>query len=814
MWATVESIRTDLRYALRLFRKAPFSTSSILLVLAFGLGLHIAVAAFYRTFFLAPVPGVQAPDRLAVVAGRGSLGAGRLPISYFDYRELAAASRTLAPIAAYRDIGVALSMGESSNKIVGQMVTPGFFEVLGVRPVLGRTLRPEDDPSGDPPYVVVLSSSLWETSFGGDPRVVGRKVLINQTPFTVVGVIDRKFVGVGLSAPRLWVPLSAYRVVFPEPDLFFKRDSRTLLLVARLRRGATFQEARTELGVMARRLEQESPAEGKRDMVLSPLTARITADRQVSLWRSTVLLLLLSATFLLIACGNVANFLLVRGLTRQQEIRTRYQLGASRSRLAWQFLTESLALSLSGGLLALLVAAGLLKLLVVLQPPFLPGLAQETLLGRGECVFALAAALAVSLVFGLVPAFQACRSRFLMGRETTGLTSGVSRGVLLRGRCSIAFQAFLCTVSLACTGFFVTSLLRLGKIDPGFERKDLLMVALDLKAAGYGESEGRQLQQELLRMLGGFSRVRAAALAGSQPLGGFGIWRDVSLAPSASRTEKTLVASEIVSPDYFRCVGIPILRGRSFDPRDQAGSPPVVIINETAERLFWPGRDPLGRSLYLDDEAVPLEVVGIARDARYIRLGEAPAPVVYLASAQRYLSRAFLHVRFDGSGRDALAAVEDSLIRLGRVRPEEIQTISQVIDRSLWLPRLQSVLLSILSLLALALAITGMASVTSFFVQQRRRDLGIRAALGATPGEIFRSAVGRELTVAVGGAVAGVAAAWLIHLRVAGVLFEPENQGLRVAAWAAALTLSAALLSIGLPAIRWSRSEPALRLRP
>lgn len=811
MWATVEPIWTDLRYTLRLFRKAPFSTMSILLVLAFGLGLHIAVFAFYRTFFLAPVPGVQDPDRLAIVAGRGSLGGGRLPMSYFDYRRLAAASRTLSPIAAYEDISVTLALRELPEHVVGEMVTPGFFEVLGVRPILGRTLQPEDE-SGDP-HIVVLSSYLWQTSFGGDPRVVGRKVLINQAPFTIVGVIDRKFVGVeGLSVPRFWVPLAAYRVVFPEPGLFFKRDSRTLLLVARLQRGANLQQARTELGVLAKRLERESPAEGKRDMVLSPLSARIAADRQVSLRRSTALLLLLSITFLMVACGNVANLLLVRGLTRQREIKTRYQLGASRSRLAQQFLTESLVLSLAGGLLALLVAHVLLKLLIALKPPFLPGLAQEPLLGPSECILALAATLAVSVVFGVAPALQACRNRFLIHHETAGLGSSTSRGALFWGRCSIAFQTFLCTVSLACAGFFVVSLLRLGKIDPGFVRKGLLIAPLDLKAAGYGESVGSQLQQELLRTLRGFSSIRAAALAGGRPLGGFNIWRDVSLAQSASRTERTLVASQIVSPDYFRCVGIPIFRGRSFDSKDQASSPPAVIINETAGRLFWPGRDPLGQRLYLDDETAPVEVVGIARDAQYIRLGEASIPVVYLASTQRYLSRVYLHVRFARSGRDAVAAVRDSLNRLGRMRPGEIQMIPQIIERSLWLPRLEAVLLSLLSLFALALAITGMAGVTSFFGQQRKRDLGIRAALGATPGGIFRSAVGRELTVAGGGALAGAAAAWLIHLRIAGLLFEQENQGLQVAAWAAALSFLSALLSTGFPAFRWSRSEPALRL--
>lgn len=811
MRAIAETTLTDLRYTLRLIRKAPFSTASILLVLAFGLGLHIAVFAFYRTFFLASVPGVQAPDRLAVVAGRGSLGGGRLPISYFDYRRLAATSGTLSPIAAYEDVSASLTLGELPEHVVGEMVTPGFFEVLGVRSVLGRTLQPADE-SGDP-HVVVLSSYLWQTSLGGDPRVVGRKVLINQTPFTIVGVIDRKFVGVeGLSAPRFWVPLSAYRVVFPEPGLFFQRDSRTLLLVARLRRGATLQQAKTELDVLARRLERESPAEGKRDMVLSPLSARIAADRGVSLRRSTALLLLLSFTFLLVACGNVANLLLVRGLVRQQEIRIRYQLGASRSRLTQQFLTESLVLSLAGGLLALLVADGLLNLLIALKPPFLPGLAQESFLGPGTCALALTVALAVSLIFGLLPALQASRSRFLVPREATGAGASLSRGALFRGRCAIGFQAFLCTVALACAGFFVISLLRLGRIDPGFERRDLLLISLDLKTAGYGESAGRQLQQELLRKLAGFRGIRSAALAGDRPFGGFSVWRDVSRFPTASRAEKTLIASEVVSPDYFRCVAIPILRGRGFDGRDRAGSSPAAIVNETLGRLFWPGRDPLGQYLYLDDETRPVEVVGVARGAQYIRLGEASIPVLYLASSQRYLSRAFLHVRFARDQRDALAAVSGSLSRFGRIRPGEIQTISQVIDRSLWLPRLEATLLSILSVFALALAVIGIAGVTSFFAQQKGRDFSIRAALGATPGRLFGNAVGRELIAAGSGALAGVVAAWLIHLRIAGVLFEPEKYRLNVAAAAAVLTLSAALLSTVLPVIRLTRSEPRLRL--
>lgn len=813
MWATVESIRTDLRYALRLCRKAPFSTASILLVLAFGLGLHIAVAGFYRTFFLAPVPGVQSPDRLVILAGRGSLGGGRLLTSYLDYRRLAEESSSLSPLAAYRNISVALSLGESSDHVEGQMVSSEFFKVLGVRAMLGRALQTEDDESGDP-HVVVLSSHLWQTSFGGDLRAVGRKVLINQTPFTIVGVIDREFVGVeGLGAPRLWVPLAAYRIVFPEPDLFLKRDSRTLLLVGRLHRRATLQQAATELRVVSRRLEQENPEEGRRDLLLSPLTARIAADHQVSLRHSTVLLLLLSASFLLVACSNVANLLLVRGLIRRQEIQTRYQLGASRSRLARQFLTESLALSLTSGLLALLVAEGLLKLLVSLKPAFLPGLAEESLLGPKECVLALAAALAVSLVFGVAPALQACKSGCLIQGEATGPGSSVSRGALLRGRCSIASQVFLCTVSLACAGFFVTSLLRLGRIDPGFERKDLLLVALDLKAAGYGESEGRLLQQELLRTLRGLSSTRAAALASDRPFGGFGIWRDVALARSASHTERSLVASQIVSPAYSRCVGIPILHGRDFGARDQVDSPPAVIINEAAGRRFWPGRDPLGRDLYLDDETAPVEVVGIARDAQQLRLGDASIPVVYLASTQRYLSRAFLHVRFAGGQSEAVEGAKASLIRLGRLRPGEIETISQVLDRSLWLPRLEAALLSILSLLALALAITGIAGVIAFFVQQRKRDLGVRAALGATPGAIFRSAVGRELIAASGGAAAGVVTAWMIYLHIANVLYEPGTHGLQISIWAAALTLSAALLSTGYPAIRLSHSEPAIGLR-
>jgi predicted permease len=812
MRAAFESLRTDLRHALRLFRRAPFSTASMLLVLAFGLGLHIAVFAFYRTFFLAPVPGVQAPDRLAVIAGLGSLGEGWLPISYFDYRRLAGASQTLSPIAAYLDVSVSVPLGGLPDHVVGEMVTPEFFDVLGVHARLGRTLRPEDE-SGNP-YVVVLSSHLWQTGFGGDPRAVGGKLLINQRPFTIVGVIDRRFVGVeGLSAPRFWIPLAAYRAAFPEPDLFFKRDSRTLLLVARLQRNATFQQARMEIDALARRLEQESPAEGKREMVLAPLTSRIAADRGASLRRSTALLFLLSAAFLLISCGNVTNLLLAKGLARQQETRIRHQLGASRGLLARQFLTESFALSLPGGLLALLVAACLLKILIALRPSFLPGLAQESLVGAKEWVFAMVATLGAGVLFGLAPAIQSCTRRFLSHHEPAGLWSSVSHGALLRGRCLIAFQSFLCTVSLACAGFFVISLLSLERVDPGFERRDLLLVSIDLKSAGYGESEVRQVQQDLLQTLRRSPGVRLAALASDRPFGGFSIWRDVSVTRTASRTERTLVASEIVSPDYFRCVGIPILRGRSLDPEDHEGFSPSVVINETMGRVFWPGGDPLGRFLYLDGETLPVEVVGIARDAQYIRLGEASIPVMYLASSQRYLSRGFLHIRFARNQRDAVAAVRDSLIRQSRVRPGEIQTISQVIERSLWLPRLEATLASVLSLFALALAVTGTGGIIALFAQQRRRDFSIRAALGATSGRIIRDAVARELAAAGGGAVVGVATAWLINSRLADVLFAAEQSRLPIVFSAAAMTLAVVLLSAAFPVARLTGSERVLWLR-
>ncbi len=812
MLASIDAIQNDLRYALRLSQRAPFSTASIILVLAIGLGFHIAVFAFYKTFFLAPVPGVHAPERVVIVAGHGALGDDWLPISYPDYRELAGSSRTLSSVAAYQDVRVGFGVEGLPEPVLGELATPGFFEVLGVRPRLGRTLQPEESGSGDP-HVVVLSFRLWQDRLDGDPRAVGRKVLINQTPFTIVGVVDEEFVGVdALRAPRLWVPLAAYRAVFPEPDLFLQPGSRTLQLVARLEGGATLELARKELDVLSERLEHESPAEGERDMVLSPLTARISAERGHALRRSAALLLLLSAIFLLVACSNVTNLLLVRGLARRQEIRIRYQLGASRIRLAQQFLTESMLLCLVGGLLALLVAGGLLRLLVALEPPFIPGLAQVSLLGIGECALGLLASLTMSILLGAAPGFQACSSRFLI-HQTAGAVLSDARGSLFRGRCSISFQAFLCTVSLACAGFFMVSLFRLEKIDPGFERSDLLLAYLDLKAAGYDENDGRLVQQELLRTLEGSPSVRSVALAGDRLLGGFSIWRDVSVTQAASREEKVLVASEIVSHDYFRCVGIPILRGRGFDSRDRAGSPPTVIVNERMGRLFWPGRDPIGQYVYLDGGPSPVEVVGIARNALHAGLEEAPIPVLYLASAQHDLNRVFLHVRFGHGRRDAARVVRDALSRLSRVPPGKIQTISQVIEQSFWLPRMGTVLLSILALFSLVLAVAGMAGVIAFFAHQRRRDFSIRAALGATRGRILMNAVRWELIAASGGALAGAAVTWLIQVRISSLLYEPEEYRLHVLVAATGLTLLMALVSAALPAIRLASSEPALWLR-
>lgn len=804
---------SDCKVAVRQLVRRPVHTAAVLLSMALGVGLDTAAFGFFDLLSWEPVPGVEQPGRAAALAGRGTGTAAWMPLSYPDSRDLAAGIHDLSGLAARLDLQVQL--GSDGQTVLAEAVDGSFFAVLGVRAQLGRMLSPADEAASDP-QVAVLSDRLWSSLFGRDRRVLGQRLLIDRRPFTILGVAAPAFQGVdALQAPLLWVPLRAMRATLPDPAVLERRDMRGFYLVGRLAPGASFAAVEAAASAIEARLTREHAPDGPGAISVVPLSTRVQSPRAAPLRRMSVLVLLAAAVFLGIACCNVVDLLLIRALARRHEVLTRLALGVSRARLLQQFLVEGLVLALLGGAAGLGVAAAVQRLFVLLDPPFLPGLAAEPLVrGRGA-LFALLLTLSLGLLCSVAPYLQVHRGGGhgqLCGRDGSGDGAG---GRFVGGHALLAVQAGLSTAAVASAGLFLASLLRLVTLDPGFERQNLLLAPIDLHAAGYTESAGRRAQHDLLAALSGEAAVAAAALSENRPLGGYAMWRGASrTAGSRAAADRLLAASETVSRDYFRTVGIPLLAGRAFDRNDTARAPAAAIVDETLARRLWPRGGALGGHLYLDDEASPVVVVGVARDIQSMRIGEPPLPVVYLAVDQRYAPRFFLDVR----PAHGLPAARAALVALlGRqpagARQGPVQPIGQVIAGALWLPRTSAILLTLLGGFALLIAAIGMAGAASYIARQRVRELAIRAALGARRRQVLRAGAGREVAAAVGGVIAGAGGALLVHRWAAALLCISGRDLVATLGVAAGTTLAVTLVTVAFPAAVIASTEPIQWLR-
>lgn len=803
----------DFRLAARLFFRVPLFAASAVLSLALGVGLLTAVFSIFDSYFLARVTGVAHPDRVVFIAGEGTFGARSMPISYPDYLDLCAASKTFSAIAAYQDIRPSLTLYGASEVITGQVVTSNFFSVLGVRILLGRTFLPEDDHTD--PHIVILSHSLWQHRFTEDPRVIGRTVLVNKTPFTIIGVAAKEFTGFdAVVQPQLWVPLAAYDDISSFADRLPQRDQRTLLLLGRLSPARSLNQARAELRSIAERLTKENPSDSDgRGMSLTALNTRIAPAAGSMLRKSTFLLLASSLTFLLSACGNIAVVALVKTLAQHRETTLRLALGISRRQLLRHLLNDVLLFNLLGGSMALLVALGLTNALTRLAFPILPGIAERNLLGSREFVLAFLLSSLVSSLFVFIPILRTFGGRSLR-IDAIGRPADLSPRIRFLCRCLIGFQALLCTASLTCTGTFAVNLARLQRLDHGVETAHLFFTPLDLKSLGYGEKRGRSLQANLLAGLRGSPEIRFAALAENRVLSAFRVWRDVSLVQVPSPSEKYPIASDVVSQGYFQTIGLPILRGRPFDDRDRPEAPPTAIVSERLAHFLWTSRDPLGRPLYLDGEAFPVEVIGVVRDIRTLRASDTLNGILYLPLGQRYDARTTLHVRPAGPTSQAVFRVRTTMRQLGiDLQSREFGSIAEAIQHALQLPRIHTLALTLLSYLALTLTTVGVFGMSFYFSHLRQREAGIRLALGADLRQLVASLVGREILWTLVGILAGIAVARIALRRLDNFLTTSQRDLIASALGAGLLMFFAVLVAILIPAFRVIRSNPARSLQ-
>jgi predicted permease len=734
--------------------------------MALGIGANSTVFRLFDAAFLRPL-GVGDPARaVAVYATSKTQSRAYLPLSYPNYRDLAAQNRVFSGLAAFQWLRLNLLQGERPRKIYVQVVTPGYFAVLGVRPLLGRTFSSRDDEKPGGPLVAVLSHGFWHSELGGDPDVLGRTVRLGGQRFTVVGVMPPGFKGTRtFTASELWLPMSVFRQVSPYAAHLEERGGRMFEVVGRLRPGVSLRRAEGESRALAARLEQEYPDvnRGQGLLVLPLDQASIEPWQRPAFVRAGWLLLSVVGLLLLIACGNVASLLLARGIEQRKEIAIRLSLGARRGHLIRQLLAQSVLLSLAGGGLGLLLGLRAPAFLWRFRPPVLfTADALDFTVGARVVLFTCALAVAAGLLFGLAPALRATRPDLTAVLKEGGVGAPARR--LSVRDLLVAGQVALCFLALTGAALFLKSLQRTQRIDPGFAAGHLLVMTYSAADRAAGAALGQEAyHRRVLASVGRLPGIGAAALATFQPLSGgppvyWTVYREGEASGRPRGDDGALVLTNAVTPAYFSTVGIPLRRGRSFHDTDREGTPDVAVVNETMARNLWPGQEPVGRRFQAEDRT--LTVVGVAADSKYVSLTEETQPCFYLPLAQWTRPEVILHLRtlsrpepFVGAVRRELRSIDPDLTLY------DVRTMEDTLSVSLWAQRLGTALLALFAILALTLAVTGVHAVLSYSVNQRLREVGIRTALGARRTEILRLLVGRAMGAVGLGLGLGLAAA-------------------------------------------------------
>jgi len=802
----------DLRYSVRMLVKNPGVTAAAVLSLALGIGANATIFTWVKSVLLNPLPAVPEPERMYVLAASARDGDSR-SFSYPNFRDIRHEATTFEPIAQ-EDVVLSISDGGQADRAFAMLVSGNYFDVVGTRPMLGRTfLKSEDQTPGGAP-VLVISYAFWQRRFGGNASVVGRSVKVNDHPYTIVGVMPNDFLGTAFGlAVDAWVPMMQQPELQQAGNRLEARGNGWAQALLRLKDGASLVAARTELETIRARLEKEySMNEGLRLAIVPVSQAPWGAPFALR----PVLLVLAGVvvTVLLIACANVANLLLAKAVGRRREIAVRLSLGAGRARVVRQLLVESVLLALLGGVAGLFVAWWSAGLLMAFVPPVDIPINLGLRVDMSVLVFTAAASLVTGLVFGLAPALQATSHGLTQAlREESGRTSSGAMRQRLRHGLVVA-QVALCLILLVGAGLFLQSLRRAQVLRPGFDPTNVVMASFDIFPAGYNEESGLVFQRRVLERMRAIPGVQAATLARTVPLG-FSGNSSTSLRIDGyqpKKDEEVVVTYNNVSDGYFETLRIPIVSGRPFSERDVKGTPRVMIVNETMARRYWQDGNPIGRYVTTNGERV--QVVGVAKDGKYRSLNETPRPYMYFPLAQTYRSDIKLHVRSSAETGAILNAVRAAFRELDPDLPvTETMPISDHLAQAVFAQRIAATLLAIFGALALTLAAVGLYSVMAYAVNQRTHEMGIRLALGASPGELRRMVVASGMKVTAVGLVLGALGAAGVSRLLTSLLngvspSDPATFAIVIAALAG-IAFVAALI----PARRASSVDPIVALR-
>ncbi|HKK08758.1 MAG TPA: ABC transporter permease [Gemmatimonadota bacterium] len=802
----LDRLRQDVRYALRQIRHHPGYAAIVVATLALGIGANTAVFSVVDAVLLRPLPYADAGRLVRLWSAYPARNITRGTASEPDLEDWRAQSRTVESMGAWPAIhiaGLVTTRDGTPSELETAYVTPGFFETLGVPATRGRALRPADHERSGDNHVIVLSFGAWQRLYGGDASVVGRTVTLSGQAWRVTGVMPRGF---SYPSPGIdaWVPLS----VIPDSGIPRLRQVRFLSVVGRLAPDATPASARKEMGAIADRLARAYP-DADRD--LTAVSVQPLRDQIVGGVRPAMLAIFGAvALVLLIGCVNVAGLALARSEEREREIGIRSALGAPRAAIVGQLLVESLVLAAVGGAAGLLLGAWGTRAVVALAPAGLPRLGDVTVSGR-VLAFAAAVSLVSALASGLLPAVRASRTdpAGALGESSRGGTAGRRTG-RLRSALLVGEVALVALLAVGA-GLLVRSYAAVRSVDPGFRARGLLTLGVHADGDDY-----RQFLQHALRDVRDVPGVRSAAMVrplplGSNTFGGETLTFSIPVRPPAPEGQEPQVNLRMVSPGYFRTMGIPLLKGRDFDKRDAPDVPPVVILSRSAARKYWGDEFPVGEQIRVGK--VSAEIVGVVDDIKQTSLEEDPGPALYVPFDQDSRRGMTLVVRTDDAA-SVLGPIRKAIWALRPDQPiEDVASMQSLLASATAGRRFAMALLGTFAGLALLLAAVGIYGVVAYTVSRRVREIGIRMALGAGPAAVVRLVVGRSLGLVALGAVAGLAAAALAGGVMGSLLYGVGRLDPWAFGGAAALLLAVAAAASALPARRASRVDPLVAIR-
>jgi predicted permease len=822
----LEVFMQDLRYGLRMLRKNPGFTVVAVLSLALGIGANTTIFTVVNAILLSALPVRDLPHlvQMDTVDSKTLVTQARsekLQMSFPNFQDYRRENQVFTDLAAFMPTAVTWSGGAEPRQVQAQLVSANYFDVLGIRPARGRFFMPDEDTKPNGNDVAALSYALWANKLGSDPGIIGKPLIFDARPYTVIGIAPRGFRGTitFFSPEQVWIPTSMKDQILggKEKDYFNERRFLSVNVFGRLKPGLELSAAEASLKTMATHLETEFPKDNiGRSVALSPLAdAAVGVNDHQRIALAGAMMMGVVGLVLLIACVNLANLLLAQGARRQKEISLRAALGAGRTRIVRQMLTESMLLSLAGGVVGLAIAYAGRSILWSLRPPFIEQSGIDLSLDSRVLLFTFGMAILTGFIFGLVPAIKASRPDLMEilkagGRGgTMGWRRDPLRSLLVVGEMALAL------ITLVGAGLFLHSMNNAQKMDLGFESKNLLAMNFDLAALHYEEGRGQQFYRAAVEKVKSSPGVASASIASNFPLGG-GLLRTVfpEGQDETSGYRGTLTLVDDITPNYFDTLRIPVTRGRIFTDGDRMETAAVAIISEAMAKQHWPNEDAVGKRFHFIGDTTLREIVGVVANSVVNEVGEEPQPVVFFPMTQDYVPAATLHVRTTGNPDVVVATTRAALQSLDRnLAITNVFTIDQIMSQALWAPRMGGFLLALFGALALVLSAVGVYGVLSYSVNQQTREIGLRMALGAQRGDVMRLILGQGLRLTVLGLGLGVLVALGLMRVLVSLLFDVRAYDPSTYTAVTLLLTAVALLACYIPARRAMRVDPMVALR-